>query len=126
MPNFASPLPIRKRAPASPSTTVKRLQPGVPGTKRLLERFGQALVCVRYRVDTISGRRFTTVELVVEERAAKTKSDAWVRVAYNETELRNRVKNAGGVWDATRKLWSVPAQAVKVLGLEKRAIKDIQ
>lgn len=83
-------------------------------------------MCVRYRVDTISGRRFTTVELVVEERAAKTKSDAWVRVAYNETELRNRVKNAGGVWDATRKLWSVPAQAVKVLGLEKRVIKDIQ
>lgn len=98
--------------------TVKRLQPGAPGTKRLLERFGESLVCVRYRIDPESQLRFTTVELVVEQRAGKLKaSSAWVRIAFDETDLRGKFLAAGGSWHPKQKLWLIPATAIKGQGL---------
>jgi hypothetical protein len=45
------------------------LRPGMAGTKKLLARFGERLVCVRYRYDRASGRRFKTVELIVQDVA---------------------------------------------------------
>lgn len=50
----------------SPSRVSKKLMPGQPGTKRLSALYGDALVCVRYRQDRASGRRFTTIEIVVD------------------------------------------------------------
>jgi hypothetical protein len=44
------------------------LKPGQKGTKRLLEQYGDRLICVRYRYDAQQPRRFKTVELVVDER----------------------------------------------------------
>lgn len=108
------------------STTAKRLKPGSPGTRRLLERYGKALLCVRYRIDPSSGRRFTTVELVIEERRGLPAPMVWVRVGYGETDLRQRIKEAGGTWDGKRKLWSLSGQAAKALKLQKRIVKDIQ
>ena len=43
------------------------LRPGQKGTKKLVTRFGDRLICVRYRYDTTRGKRFTTVELIVDE-----------------------------------------------------------
>jgi hypothetical protein len=43
------------------------LRPGQKGTKKLVTRFGDRLICVRYRYDTMRGKRFTTVELIVDE-----------------------------------------------------------
>ena len=43
------------------------LRPGVPGTKKLLARYGERLVCVRYLYDEARGRRLKTVELVIDE-----------------------------------------------------------
>jgi len=43
------------------------LRPGQKGTKKLLARFGDRLICVRYRYDTTRRKRFTTVELIVDE-----------------------------------------------------------
>lgn len=45
----------------------KRLTPGMNGTKRYLNRFGDRLLYVRYRVDPVQKRRVTTVELIVDE-----------------------------------------------------------
>jgi hypothetical protein len=42
------------------------LRPGMPGTKKLVARFGERLVCVRYLYDPQARRRLKTVELVVE------------------------------------------------------------
>jgi hypothetical protein len=42
------------------------LRPGQSGTKKLLERYGERLVRVRYLYDEASGRRLKTVELIVE------------------------------------------------------------
>jgi hypothetical protein len=43
------------------------LQPGRPGTKRLVAEYGADLVCVRYRYDDTRNRRLKTIELVVED-----------------------------------------------------------
>lgn len=50
--------------PGRESRVIKKLLPGAPGTKRHVERFGGALVCVRYGVAPQAQRRFTTVELI--------------------------------------------------------------
>jgi len=89
--------------------TQTTLRPGQNGTKRLAKKYGERLVCVRYRYDRSTGRRYTTVELIedeIERRQAPTidsKQDSpgnqqrlGVRIAYEETELRDKVKAAGG------------------------------
>jgi hypothetical protein len=45
------------------------LRPGMSGTKKLLARYGERLVCVRYRYDRATGRRVKTAELIVEDVA---------------------------------------------------------
>ena len=45
--------------------TVRR--PGERGTKKLLERFGKRLVCVRYCYDPIKQKTYKTVELIIQE-----------------------------------------------------------
>ncbi len=87
-------------APLQRSSIVKKLNPDRKGARRLAERFGDRLACVRYRTDAESGRRFTTVEIVVEERQpiAPEPASALVLVNWNETELRRAIKELGGVW----------------------------
>jgi hypothetical protein len=43
------------------------LSPGQKGTKKFLERYGKQLICVRYRYDDQRRKRFTTIEIIVEE-----------------------------------------------------------
>lgn len=40
-------------------------KPGEPGTQKLIDRYGERLVCVRYRYDPAKGKRYKTVELIV-------------------------------------------------------------
>jgi len=49
----------------------KHLKPGENGTVRLVERFGDSLLCVRYRYDAIRDMRIKTAEIIVEERPGK-------------------------------------------------------
>ena len=46
---------------------IKNLKSGADGTKRYLRRFGDKLLCVRYRLDKENGKRYTTVELIVDQ-----------------------------------------------------------
>jgi hypothetical protein len=101
---------------------LKKLAPGAPGTKRLSARHGYALVCVRYREDTQTGRRLTTVELVVESRPLPPLPG--VRIAYGETELRQRAKAAGCNGDAENKLWRLPKSAIRKLNLIERIVPE--
>jgi hypothetical protein len=51
-----------------------KLKPGQLGTKSLVEQFGDALVCVRYRYDSVSRSRIKTVELIaVKKQLASSK-----------------------------------------------------
>lgn len=107
---------------ASAGSVLKKLSPSAPGAKRLTQRYGDALVCVRYRDDAAGRRRLTTVELIVDERPLPP--PAAVRVAFEETELRSQVKAAGGIWDGKRKLWSLPRAAIRKLKLEHRIVSE--
>ncbi len=96
------------------------LKPGQKGTKQLLAQYGDRLVCVRYRYDAQRKKRFKTVELIVAQRdwdpPARSFADearVAVRVAFDEIELRHRVKQAGGKWNPSRKVWELRyAQAI--------------
>lgn len=94
----------------------KKLLPGQNGTKRYRQEYGAALVCVRYRTDA-NRRRYTTVEIVVDERALPGPAIAGelddgdviaVRIEYHEAELRARVKQAGAKWDSEQRVWHMP------------------
>jgi hypothetical protein len=118
-------------------STKATLKPGQNGTKRLIEKYGSRLVCVRYRYDTASGRRYTTVELIEEESdwgvaspipaqqpAHQPTERLGVRIEYWEAELRNRVKEVGGIWRPRHKLWELSYENVVALGLESRVVAD--
>jgi hypothetical protein len=101
-----------------------KLKPGQDGTKKLAAQYGDQLVCVRYRYDDEKRKRYKTVELIVDEAPwnPKLKGDEMVgvRVELGEAGLRVRVKQAGGVWDGTRKVWRLRYKQVLALGLEDR------
>lgn len=120
------------RLPALPLEVRRTLRPGDPGTQKLLERFGDQLICVRYRYDSATNLRMTTVELAVgtgllaprrprspRRSGASASEPVHVRVAYDELDLRRRVKEAGGHWLPDRKLWEF--RAVRPGAWESRA-----
>ena len=99
------------------------LMPGQPGTKKLTDKYGDRLVCVRYRYDREQKRRYKTVELIEDEAVWTPPEDlVGVLVAWGEMDVAQRIKNAGGVWLPGPKVWQLPyAQAVK-LGLKGRVV----
>lgn len=110
--------------------TKRKLLPGQPGTKKLLQKYGDDLVCVRYRYDLKRKRRIKTVELIVEEgpwepNRAKTPPNKimYIRVEYGEIYLGRLAREAGGKWNRQRKLWELPYKAVVDLGLEDRIVE---
>jgi hypothetical protein len=105
------------------------LRPGQSGTKKLVERFGERLVRVRYLYDEKSGRRLKTVELIVESvpwrpraRRLRRRDDeiVAVRIAFHETDLRDRAKRLGALWRSTQKLWELTWADAKRLGIADR------
>ena len=104
------------------------LKPGQGGTKKLLDEYGERLVCVRYRYDAAKRKRYKTVELIVDEvdwnPLPSPEEVVGVRVVYGEYELGKRVRQAGGVWNRERQLWEMRYQDVIVLGLEERVVRE--
>ncbi len=106
------------------------LKPGQRGTKKLLNRYGDRLICVRYRYDEESGKRYKTVELIVEEtdwvrkdRRPPGATLVALRINWSELELRRIVKSAGGRWDPVRRVWEQRYDRVVELGLDERIVK---
>src|SRR5213594_817513 len=107
------------------------LKPGQKGTKELLAQYGDRLVCVRYRYDTQRKKRFKTVELIVVERdweppAPRFTADTivGVRIGFAEVDIRERVKQAGGKWNRSRKVWELRYDQVVALTLEARIVEE--
>jgi hypothetical protein len=108
------------------------LAPGQNGTKKLLARYGERLVRVRYRYDAERKVRLKTVELIVEtvpwtphprNRRRESSDLVAVSIAYSETELRARIRSAGGIWRPRQRLWEVDWKTVRELGLEGRVVE---
>ena len=98
------------------------MRPGQKGTRKLVARFGDRLLFVRYRYDRKLRKRFTTVELIVEEADWTPPPSPLVRVKveYWEVPLRREVKAAGGRWDPKGCVWLLPLDRAQELGLERR------
>jgi len=106
------------------------MRPGQNGTKGYLQEYGDQLVCVRYRYDKHRQKRLTTVELIVDEQdwvpgvIFSKDRQVLVRIGYGETDLREKVKQAGGYWSADEKAWKLSFNQVLALGLERRVIEE--
>ena len=107
------------------------LAPGQNGTKKLLARYGEQLVCVRYRYDAARKVRHKTVELIVEtapwvpsRRNPRRKPEDMVavRIGFSETALREQIKTAGAIWRPKHRLWEVDWRTVRELGLQGRVV----
>lgn len=104
----------------------KKLQPGQPGTKSLVERYGESLLCVRYRYDPESKKRLKTVELIVEEmpwqpaqKQIPPAQTVRVWIPHDELELQKQVQVANGKWNQQQKAWELPYREVLELGLSE-------
>lgn len=107
--------------------TRSKLKSGRKGTKKLVEQYGSELVCVSYRYDDQRGKRYKTVELIVEESAyspsspkLKPETIVGVRIGLNESGLQKKIKQAGGTWNRSRQLWEIRYGCVVELSLEER------
>jgi len=114
-------------------------KPGEPGTHNLLKRFGERLVCVRYRYDPVRRKRYKTAEIIVAEEdwlppvesaaqaeplQSQQSQRVCIRIAYQERELRQKVSAAGGTWSQQERLWRVAPEVVERLGLQGRVVRE--
>ncbi len=107
------------------------LKPGQNGTKKLRLKYGGRLLFVRYRYDEQRHLRYKTVELIEEQlpwvpSLSSTQDPnelVFVRIGYEEAELRQVVKSAGGRWQKERRLWQLRIGAVYRLGVEARIVR---
>ena len=103
-----------------------KLKPGQNGTKKLVERFGDALVCVRYRYDPVKCKQFKTAEIMVSEHDWTPPPPKYpeghkvpLRIGVAEKSLQQQVKALGGRWDRQRLVWLIPYGCIAGTKLEK-------
>jgi len=106
------------------------LKPGQHGTKSLMKKYGDSLVCVRFRYDAETGKRIKTVELVIEEcdwtpPTPRFTSDTIVslRIAASNLPIRTKAKASGAKWNPEKQLWFV--NYGKTVGTELEKYIDI-
>jgi hypothetical protein len=111
--------------------TRRIIQPGQPGTKKLVETYGDNLICVRYRYDDQKKMMYKTIEIIIEEKPGQIDNQKIpkykimdIRIGFNEVELRSRIKKCGGKWDASKKVWQLAYDKVKELDLLDRIVDD--
>ena len=109
-------------------------RPGQAGTKKFVERYGNRLVCVRYRYDAGNACHHKTVELIVEtvpwvtrNRRPRRRDEEMVavRIRFDETELRERAKRLGAIWRPKHRLWEMRWLDAKRLGIADRVAPDL-
>ena len=89
----------------------KKLSTTSRGALKLARQFGDALVCVRHRIDEKGECRYTTVELLVDTATIRPRAEhvVGVRIGASERSLQTVVRAAGATWDYKAKLWRMPA-----------------
>ena len=104
---------------------LKKLSPHQPGARKLAQKYGKSLVCVRHRTDAKGQFRYTTVELLVDKTTVQPRSERIVllKINFNEGRLRTVVRAAGGTWDPNSELWLLPRRVAGVLNLLNRVVQ---
>ena len=106
-----------------------RASPSEAKHRYLHAEYEDRLLYVRYRYDEESRRRFKTVELIVDEvdwvpENRRAPGNAVVRVGWQELELRQTVKAAGGRWNPVKRVSELPHDLAQRLGLGDRIVGD--
>jgi len=107
------------------------LKPGQRGTKTLVEKYGEALLCVRFRYDAELRQRLKTIELIVEKKEwtpppPKYTADNLVplRIDAADISMRSQAKAAGGRWNPGKRLWFAKYGKIAGTPLEKHIQVD--
>lgn len=107
----------------------KKLKPGQDGTKGLVRQYGERLLCVRYRYDEAQQVRHKTVEIIVEttpwQSAATTipaNTMIGLQVHVTEGDVQQKIRQAGGQWNRSRKMWELRYDQALALGLKSRIV----
>lgn len=110
---------------ASRLRVTKKLTTTDRGAIKLAQEFGDALVCVRHRIDAEARFRYTTVELLVDKAEMQPRQSKIVniRISPKEYGLRTIVRAAGAVWDSKVGLWRIPKRVATVLRLTGRIVQ---
>ena len=108
----------------------KTLLPGDPGTKAVTEKFGEKLICIRYRYDPEKQMRLKTAEIILEAKVWKPDKKRIpgnklikIRVGKFETTVQTLVQSYGGKRTDQTNTWLLPYCTIKKLNLQKRIIK---
>lgn len=120
-------------------------RPGQKGTQKLTRKYGDKLVCVRYRYDAFQKKRYKTIEIIIDESDwtpppphpyeedyfVKTETNnihrnfndqAAIKIGWDEKELQQRVKAIGGIWSPEEKLWYADKNAIIKANLQHRVV----
>jgi hypothetical protein len=107
------------------------LKPGQPGTKRLVEKYGDDQLCVRFKYDAESRQRLKTVELIVEKTEWTPPPPRYtvdtlvpLRIEVADMPLRLQAKAAGGRWNPEKQLWFAKYGKIAGTPLEKHIQVD--
>ncbi len=115
---------MNSKSEPSPSSlrVTKKLSPESRGALKLARQFGDALVCVRHRMDDKGEFRYTTVELLVEKTSVSPRTDqiVSVRIGPDERALQTAVRAAGATWDCNARVWRLPRRVAGILRLVDR------
>ncbi len=109
----------------------RKIRAGGTGTKKMVEKYGNRLLCVRYIYDVVRGIKIKTVELIEEQRPWKAGQHhippnkiMHLRVEYGEVKIGQLIKSCGGRWNKLAGYWELPYREVISLGLDNRIIND--
>jgi len=110
----------------------RKFHPGEKGTKRLMRIWGDDLICVRYKYDYKRLKRYTTIELKVDEAPWKPKKIdnflqklVYIKLMKYETNLHKKVKQHTGRWNKEQLLWEIPLWAALKLKIDHRIISEV-
>jgi hypothetical protein len=120
-----------RACPGEQMKTRVKLKPGQNGTKKLVAKYGDALICVRYRYDEEKCKQVKTVEIIVSESEwtplpAKYPDSALVplRIGLAEKNLQEQARAVGGHWDRKQHAWFVRYGCIAGTKLEKLIIVE--
>jgi putative IMPACT (imprinted ancient) family translation regulator len=109
--------------------TIRKLSAGQPGSKKWIRKYGERLVCVRYKYDSFTNKKMITVELSEEytdweknENRIPDNKIMDLKIDYTEKDLRIKIKSLGGTWNQRKKVWELPYRYVKSLKLTSRVV----
>jgi hypothetical protein len=100
----------------------KTMQTHARGAIKLSRRFGETLVCVRYRISPDGRERMTTVELLIDRVAVQSKVNpsVTVKIYPSEAKLRAQAKARGAWFNPDTRLWRMRQNDAQALGLSDR------